>query len=281
MTDAVTQGEAKPSRAPVLVRRSFAAQGQRVLTFVRHAGATASLAGRATRSLFTTRFEAKAFIYQLEQLGVRSFGIAAATAIFVGIVMAIQFAFSLERFGARDSVGRIVGLSMVRELAPSLTSLVVGSRIAAGIAAELGSMSVTEQIDAIRALGADPVRKLVVPRVLAGTVLMPLLACFAIVLGIGSAMVVCRVSFGIQMPFFLSTAIDTVDLPDFISGIGKTPFFGFIVCILGCHFGMTTRGGTEGVGRSTTTAVVAVSIGVLVANAILTQLFLNMLAVTT
>ncbi|HJL17229.1 MAG TPA: ABC transporter permease [Sandaracinaceae bacterium LLY-WYZ-13_1] len=276
----MSEAEAEQPRPPGLLRRSLEAQGRRVLHFVSHAGASTMLTVRATVALFTTRFEPRAFIYQLEQLGVRSFGIAAATAVFVGIVMAIQFAFSLERFGARDSVGRIVGLSMVRELAPSLTSLVVGSRIAAGIAAELGSMAVTEQIDAIRALGADPVRKLVVPRVLAGTVLMPLLACFAIVLGIGSAMIVCRVTFGIQMPFFLSTAIDTIDLADLISGIGKTPVFGYLVCLLGCHFGMSTRGGTEGVGRSTTTAVVAVSIAVLVSNALLTQIFLNVLGVS-
>jgi phospholipid/cholesterol/gamma-HCH transport system permease protein len=262
---------------PGLLHRAVAGQGRRVLTFMKHAGGASLLAKRGAVALVTTRFEARAFIYQLYQLGVKSLGIAAATAIFVGIVMAIQFAFSLERFGARDSVGRIVGLSMVRELAPSLTSLVVGSRIAAGIAAELGSMAVTEQIDAIRALGADPVRKLVVPRVLAGTILMPLLCCFALVLGVGSAMIVCRVTFGIQMPFFLSTAIDTIDFGDFLSGIGKTPFFGFIVTLLGCHFGMITRGGTEGVGRSTTTAVVVVSIGVLVANAILTQLFLTLM----
>ena len=270
----------KAAPRPGLLRRSFSGQGRRVLTFVRTTGAAVILTKRAAVALVTTRFEMRAFVYQLEQLGVRSFGIAAATSVFVGIVMAIQFAFSLERFGARDSVGRIVGLSMVRELAPSLTSLVVGSRIAAGIAAELGSMAVTEQIDAIRALGADPVRKLVVPRVLAGIVLMPLLACFAIVLGIGSAMVVSKVTFGIQMPFFLSTAIDTIDLADFVSGVGKTPFFGFLVCLLGCHFGMTTRGGTEGVGRSTTTSVVVVSISVLVANAILTQLFLGLMGVS-
>ncbi|MEC7520082.1 MAG: ABC transporter permease [Myxococcota bacterium] len=262
---------------PGFAGRVFRGQGRRVLTFVRQAGAVSTLAFRASRALFTTRFEPRAFIYQMEQLGVKSFGIAAATAIFVGIVMAIQFAYSLERFGAKDSVGRIVGLSMTRELAPSLTSLVVGSRIAAGIAAELGSMAVTEQIDAIRALGADPIRKLVVPRVLAGTLLMPLLASFAIVLGIGSAMIVCRVTFGISMPFFLSTAIDTIDLSDLLSGVAKTPVFGFLVCLLGCHFGMRTRGGTEGVGRSTTTAVVAVSIAVLVANAILTQVLLSVL----
>ncbi|MCZ7682376.1 MAG: ABC transporter permease [Sandaracinaceae bacterium] len=118
-------------------------------------------------------------------------------------------------------------------------------------------------------------KKLVVPRVLAGTILMPLLACFAIVLGVGSAMLVCRITFGIPMPFFLSTALDTIDLGDFLSGIGKTPVFGFLICLLGCHFGMITRGGTEGVGRSTTTSVVVTSISILVANAILTQLFLS------
>lgn len=260
-----------------MIQRALEMQGARVLAFFTHVGASTLLAARATKALFTTRFEMRAFVYQMEALGVKSFGIAAATAIFVGIVMAIQFAFSLERFGARDSVGRIVGLSEARELAPSLTSLVVGSRIAAGIAAELGSMAVTEQIDAIRALGADPIRKLVVPRVLAGTLLMPLLACFALVLGILSAMLVCRITFGIQMPFFLTTAIDSIELPDFLSGIGKTPFFGFLITLVGCHFGMRTRGGTEGVGRATTTAVVVASITMLVANAVLTQVFLGLM----
>jgi phospholipid/cholesterol/gamma-HCH transport system permease protein len=188
--------------------------------------------------------------------------------------MAIQFAFSLERFGARDSVGRIVGLSEARELAPSLTALVVGSRIGAGIAAELGSMAVTEQIDAIRALGADPVKKLVVPRMLAGIMIMPLLTVFAFVLGTASAAFVCNLSFGIAIPFFIASALDAVWISDFLSGVGKTPIFGFLIAILGCHFGMTTRGGTEGVGRSTTTSVVVVAIGILVADSVLTQAFL-------
>jgi len=252
-----------------------AARGARVVSFLQHAGKVTLLIRDAIVALFTNRFEWRQFLYQMESLGVKSLGIGAATAIFVGIVMAIQFAFSLEKFGARDSVGRIVGLSETRELAPSLTSLVVGSRIAAGMAAEIGSMVVTEQIDAIRALGADPVRKLVVPRLLAGTIIMPMLACFALVLGVLSAMVVCNVTFGIQAPFFLTSAIDSVTMKDLFSGLGKTPFFGFLIAILGCHFGFQTRGGTEGVGRATTTAVVVVSITVLVADALLTQLFLS------
>lgn len=268
MTDAVVQ---KPSALARLVE----SQGRRVIENMTSVGACTQMVGRAFRALFTTRFEFRAFLYQVEQMGVKSFGIAAATAIFVGVVMAIQFAFSLERFGARDSVGRIVGLSEARELAPSLTALVVGSRIGAGIAAEIGSMAVTEQLDAIRALGADPIKKLVVPRMLAGTIIMPMLTVFAFVLGTLSAALVCNLTFGVPFPFFMSTALDAIWVEDFLSGIAKTPFFGFLIAILGCHFGMTTRGGTEGVGRSTTTSVVVVSIGVLFADAVLTQVFMS------
>lgn len=257
--------------------RVVEAQGQRIVEGISHVGGVFEIVRRAIVSLFTTRFEFRPFLYQMEQMGVRSFGIAAATAIFVGIVMAIQFAFSLERFGAKESVGRIVGLSEARELAPSLTALVVGSRIGAGIAAELGSMAVTEQIDAIRALGADPIRKLVVPRMLAGTFIMPMLSVFALVLGILSAAAVCSASFGVPMPFFLSSAMDSIWLEDYLSGLGKTPFFGFLMAVIGCHFGMRTRGGTEGVGRSTTTSVVAVSISILLADAVLTQVFLSLM----
>jgi phospholipid/cholesterol/gamma-HCH transport system permease protein len=242
--------------------------------FVEHVGGVTVLGRRAVVGLFTTRFEGRLFMYQMEQLGVRSLGIAAATAVFVGIVMSIQFAFSLEKFGARDTLGRIVALSEVRELAPALTALVVGSRIGAGMAAEIGSMKVTEQIDAIRALGADPIHKLVIPRMAAGLFIMPLLTSFALVLGFFSAMIVSNLSFGVPMAFFLSSGIDSVSVRDLASGFGKTPFFGFLIAILGCYFGLTTRGGTEGVGQATTSAVVVVSIAVLMADAFLTQLFM-------
>jgi phospholipid/cholesterol/gamma-HCH transport system permease protein len=261
------------SSGPVL--SGLNASMDRLVRFFTHVGRVTILTRQTTATLFTTKLDWRTFLKQMESLGVRSFAIGAATAIFVGIVMAIQFAFSLERFGAKDSVGRIVGLSEARELAPALTSLVVGSRIASGMAAEIGSMAVTEQIDAIRALGADPIRKLVVPRVLAGILIMPMLSGMALVLGVLSAMVVCNVSFGIEMPFFWSTAIDSVDMQDFLSGMGKTPFFGFLITILGCYFGMETRGGTEGVGRATTSAVVVVSVSILIADALLTQIFLS------
>src|SRR5262249_8480241 len=212
-------------------------QELRVRQFLEGLGSVAILAKNTFSTLFRSRFDAHEFLLQMESMGVRSLGIGCATAMFVGIVMAIQFAHSLEKFGAQDSVGRIVGLSEARELAPSLTALVVGTRIAAGIAAELGSMKVTEQIDAMRVLGADPIRRLVVPRTLAGILLMPLITFFALVIGVGSAMIVCSITFGISMAFFLSSAIDTITMRDFTSGVGKTPFFGFLIAIIGCHFG--------------------------------------------
>src|SRR6185369_7510643 len=152
------------------------------------------------------------------------------------------------------------------------TAVIVGGRIGSGIAAEVGSMAVTEQIDAIRALGADPVKKLVVPRLLASIVVMPVLGAFALVLGFCGAMVICSIQFGIPGGFFLRTALGSANFGDYFSGMFKTPFFGAIIAILGCHFGLICRGGTEGVGQATTRTVVAISIAILVADFFLTKI---------
>lgn len=237
-------------------------------------GGMAVMTADTARALFRRPFEFRAFVYQIEQMGVRSIAIAAVTAVFVGMVMAIQFAWGLERFGARDYVGRVIGLSIVRELAPALTSLVVGSRIGAGMAAEIGSMSVTEQIDAIRALGADPIKKLVVPRMLACLVLTPVLALFANVLGFLGALTVSSLQFGTPAMFFYRSGLDSIEMEDLLSGLGKTPFFGFLIALIGCYQGMTTRGGTEGVGKSTTKTVVFCSVAVLLSDFFLTKLFI-------
>ncbi|MGB5348026.1 MAG: ABC transporter permease, partial [Polyangiales bacterium] len=214
---------ASPSTRPHNLTTWADFQIQRLRKFVEEVGDSTLLAGRTLRTMFTTRFDTSEFIYQLEQLGVRSLAIAAATAIFVGIVMTIQFAVSMEAFGAKDTLGRVIAVSEARELAPSLTALVVGSRIAAGIAAELGSMAVTEQVDAIRALGADPIRKLVVPRLVACVVIMPLITFVAFILGMISSMLVAALSYGIPMEFFYSTALDSIRINDFVSGVSKTP----------------------------------------------------------
>lgn len=238
-------------------------------------GGMALLLRDAVMATFARPFELKEIIYQLESLGLKSITIALLTALFVGMVMTVQFAFGLERFGATDYVGRVIGLSITRELAPALTALVVGSRIGSGMAAELGSMAVTEQIDAIRALGADPIKKLVVPRLMACLILMPVLTIFADVVGFVGAMGVAKLQFDTPMGFFFRTALESINMQDFMSGVGKSPFFGVTIAIIGCYYGIQTRGGTEGVGRSTTRTVVAAAIAVLVADFFLTKLFLS------
>lgn len=263
---------------PAIVRPEqsfFERRREQFFNFIEDLGVVAILSGRTVRALFARPIEWRATVYQLEVIGVASVGIASVTAVFIGMVMALQFAHGLQKFGGLEYVGRVIGLSFVGELAPTLTAVIVGGRVGAGMAAEVGSMSVTEQIDAIRALGADPVKKLVMPRVLASTIVMPILGFFALVLGFIGGMLVISLQFELPMAFFFRSALESVTMKDLAAGMGKTPFFGFIIAIVGCHFGMKTRGGTEGVGRSTTSTVVAVSISILITDFFLTKLFLR------
>ena len=205
-------------------------------------------------------------------MGVASLGIVVVTSVFIGMVMSVQFAFGLRKFGGMEYTGRVIGLSFSRELAPTLTAVIVGGRIGAGMAAEVGAMNVTEQIDAIRALGADPFKKLVLPRLVASIIVMPILGGFALIVGFGGAMLVTDLQFGIPAAFFLNSALDAVTMADFVSGMFKTPFFGAIIALVGCHFGLHTQGGTAGVGNATTRTVVVISITILIADFLLTKL---------
>ncbi len=243
----------------------------RLESFLIHFGQIWQMTTAAFSAIFRRPLEIKETLFQMEALGVRSLGIASVVALFTGLVMATQFAYGLQKFGGMEYTGRIVGLSFARELAPSLTAVVVGGRIGSGITAEIGSMAVTEQIDAIRALGADPIKKLVVPRLLASIVVMPILACFALVLGFAGAMYITDLEFGLPASFFLQTALESVRFADYFSGLFKTPFFGAITALGGCHFGFITRGGTQGVGDSTTRSVVAISIAILISDFVLTK----------
>jgi phospholipid/cholesterol/gamma-HCH transport system permease protein len=224
------------------------------------------------RAGFRRPFEGRAILKQLESLGVASVGIVVVTSVFIGMVMAVQFAFGLQKFGGLEYVGRVIALSFARELAPTLTAVIVGGRIGSGMAAELGAMSVTEQIDAIRALGADPLKKLVWPRLLASVIVLPIVAAFSLVLGFAGAMLITDLQFGIPSAFFFRSALGAVNMSDFLAGMMKTPFFGAIIALVGCHFGMTTKGGTAGVGNSTTRTVVVISIAILIADFFLTKL---------
>jgi phospholipid/cholesterol/gamma-HCH transport system permease protein len=225
------------------------------------------------RALFRRPNEFREIIAQIESIGIKSTPLVIITGSFVGMVMALQFAIGLQKFGGMEYTGRVIALSFSRELAPTLTAVIVGGRIGAGIAAEIGSMAVTEQIDAIRALGADPVKKLVMPRLMAAIITMPILASFSLVLGFSGAMLISATQFGLPAGFFLGSALDSVRFNDFWSGFIKTPFFGAIIALVGCHFGLTTTGGTQGVGRATTQTVVVLSVTILIADFLMTTVF--------
>jgi phospholipid/cholesterol/gamma-HCH transport system permease protein len=233
------------------------------------------LAARALSRLLVPPNSFPAIVYQVETLGARSLSIATLTAAFAGLVIAIQFAFFLARFGVQHTVGKVVVLTLFRELAPVLTALTVGGRIGSGIAAELGSMTVTEQVDAVRALGADPIKKLVVPRVYACLLVMPLLTILADVTGFVAGALVTKFEYDISLAQFFTSALETVDEADFLSGVGKSVVFGLIIAVVGCYKGLNVHGGTEGVGRATTQTVAVSSVAVLLADFFLTKLLLT------
>ena len=211
---------------------------------------------------------------QFEQIGVRSTSIVVITSLFIGMVLALQTAYSLADFGGKLFVGTVVSLSLVRELAPVLTSLMVGGRVGAGMAAELGTMKVTEQIDALRALATNPVRKLVVPRVLATTIMFPVLTTISCAVGILGGLLIAVGNLHVSANFYLRSVITAVNYNDLASGIGKTFFFGFGIGLIACYNGLRTTGGADGVGRSTTVTVVSGAITVLIMDFFLTKLFL-------
>jgi phospholipid/cholesterol/gamma-HCH transport system permease protein len=261
----------QPPPPPSLLEQQL----RKVAGFIDHMGEVALLSARTFRMTFKRPLELPSTIYQMESLGVKSMGIVATTSLFIGMVMTIQFAFGLRRFGGLEYIPRVVVLSFARELAPTLTAVIVGGRIGSGMAAEVGAMNVTEQVDAIRALGADPAKKLVLPRVMAAIVVMPILSAFALALGTVGAIIVSFFQFDITPMLFVQSALDSITLGDVFSGWAKTPVFGFIIAMVGCHFGLRTHGGTEGVGTSTTRTVVVVSISILIADYFLTMLLMS------
>lgn len=237
-------------------------------------GGMTELATDTIRATWRGPFERAALVAQMDQVGVRSLSIVSITSIFIGMVLALQTAYSLKEFGGSLFIGKVVSLSLVRELAPVLMSLMVGGRVGAGITAEIGTMKVTEQIDALRALATNPVRKLVVPRVVATTLMLPLLTIIACLLGILGGLFIAVVNLHLTANFYTRSVIETVKFNDLASGIGKTFFFGFAIGLIACFNGLRTSGGADGVGRSTTATVVTASISVLIMDFFLTKLFL-------
>jgi phospholipid/cholesterol/gamma-HCH transport system permease protein len=218
------------------------------------------LSARAVGNLFRRPFYGADIITQADLIGIGSLPIVILTGFFTGGVLALQSASTLAQFGAAAITGQLVSLSMIKELGPVLTSLMVSGRNASGMASELGSMMVTEQIDAMRALGTDPLKKLVMPRIVATILMLFFLTIVSDAVGTLGGAFVAVMMLGQDASQYFHTAYQTLRYPDVMQGLVKPLFFGFIISTIGCYYGMNTRGGTQGVGRSTTQAVVVSSV---------------------
>ena len=233
------------------------------------------LAGKALRNVVRRPHYWPDILTQMDRIGVGSLPIVVLTGGFSGAVMALQMSKALDTYGASGNTGQIVSFTLVTQLGPVLTSLVVAGRNASGIASELGSMKVTEQIDAMRALGTDPIQKLVTPRVIAMAVMLPILTVISDFIGIVGGWIIALTSIGITTTQYWTGVHTILEYPDVMQGL-TTPFVNaFVISLIGCFYGMQTSGGTQGVGRATTQAVVASSVWLFVVNLFVTQIFVQ------
>lgn len=230
--------------------------------------------GKTARAAVTRPLYFRDIVEQFDIIGVGSMTVVLLTGMFTGMVLALQSGLTLDQFGARSMVGRLVSASMVKELGPVLTALMVAGRVGSGIAAELGSMMVTDQIAALRALGTDPIRKLVLPRILAGLIMVPFLTCISVAVGLFGGWIITITQLKVSSGVYWNSVVLGLYMQDVWMGLIKPFFLGFVIVSIGCHVGLRTRGGTQGVGRSTTNAVVASSVAVLVVNFLVTKLLI-------
>lgn len=234
------------------------------------------LSGRAVGNIVRRPHYNADIFNQMDVIGVGSLPICSMVGLFSGIVMALQMARALTTYGAESRVGEIVSITLVRELGPVLTALLVAGRNASGMASELGSMKVTEQIDAMRALGTDPMQKLVTPRLIASATMLPLLTIIADFIGMIGGYFIASTQLGITSSEYWTSAWQILEYNDLAQGLVKPFTFAIIIALVGCFYGMRTTGGTQGVGRATTTAVVASSLWIIMVNAVITQFFVNL-----
>jgi phospholipid/cholesterol/gamma-HCH transport system permease protein len=236
-------------------------------------GGLGILTWRAFFAMVSPPYEIRSWLRQMEQIGVRSLGVAGITTIFTGMVLALQTALSLPSLGVKYYIGAVVSKSLVRELGPVLTALIVGGRIGAGMTAEIGTMKVTEQIDAMRSMAADPVKKLVAPKLVATLVMLPALTVIGDALGILGGLIVATWTLDLAPGLYINDVFESLNFGDVFSGITKSFFFAYFIAIIGCYNGLNTTGGADGVGRATTNTVVLGAILVLISDFFLTKLF--------
>ena len=230
----------------------------------------------AAKGAVSRPFYARDVMEQIDVIGLGSLTVVILTGFFTGAVLALQSGMTLDQFGARPFVGRLISASMIKELGPVLTALMLAGRVGSGIAAELGSMMVTEQISALRALGTDPIRKLVVPRVLAGVIMCPILTVIANAVGLTGGWLIALTQLRVPSGVYWSSVVEGLYIQDVWMGLIKPFLLGFVIVTIGCHVGLRTTGGTQGVGRATTNAVVAASVLVLIVDFFVTRLLISM-----
>jgi phospholipid/cholesterol/gamma-HCH transport system permease protein len=241
---------------------------------IHFAGGFALLTRDMIRELFRKPFYLSLTIQQLYTIGVQSLLLVCITGLATGSVMALQMGYGIAKFGGTLYVPRMVSLAILREMGPVFTSLLVAGRIGSGITSEVASMKVSQQIDAIRALGTSPIKKIVIPRVLASMIALPLLTLFADYIGLYGAMLVCKSDLAINSEFFIAKSIETIRSYDFLVGMAKTIVFAFFISITACWKGLNTEGGTEGIGASTTWVVVTSAIFIMISDYFLTKFFI-------
>jgi phospholipid/cholesterol/gamma-HCH transport system permease protein len=235
------------------------------------------LQSATVRGAFSRPFYFHDVVEQFDQIGIGSLPVVLLTGFFTGAVVALQTGITLDQFGARPFVGRLVSASIVKEVGPVFTGLMLAGRVGSGIAAELGSMTVTDQINALRALGTDPLRKLVVPRVLAGFFMAPVLTIMYDTVAIYGGWVVAVYQLRVASSLYWTSVTEALYVQDAWMGLIKPFVLGFVIVTLGCHVGLRTKGGTQGVGRATTNAVVAASVAVIAVDFFLTRLLITLL----
>jgi len=251
----------------------FAAVGRLCLLFLAAAGRLVLFAGRALWSSVHPPFYPRLILRQMLDIGYFSLPVVGLTAIFSGMVLALQSHTGFARFSAEGAVATVVILSMTRELGPVLAGLMVAGRVGAAMAAEIGTMRVTEQIDALVTLSTNPFKYLVAPRLIAGLLMLPCLVLVADIIGVFGGYLIGTVKLGFNPSVYVSRSWEYLEQLDVISGLVKASVFGFLITLMGCYHGYHSKGGAQGVGRATTSAVVSASILILIFNYIITELF--------
>lgn len=247
--------------------------GRRLMTLLYFLGGLASLSFQTLYLTFVPPFNKDRFFEQAKKAGFDSLPIVTLVSLFLGFIFALQTAYFMQRMGSEIYIASLVALALVRELGPVITALVVAGRVGAAITAELGSMQVTEQIDALQTLASNPVKYLVVPRFLALTIVMPILTLFADIIGIFGGYLICVYKLGISSSMYVNVTFNALLYKDLFTGLLKTVFFGMIIAFVSCYEGFNVEGGAEGVGQATTRSVVTTFIMIIIADCLFTAIF--------